>query len=66
MKWIKIEDRFPPIEQMYIVYIRNKETEMKDVTTRFCGRKDEFITDEWGWEVTHWMPLPDPPKEGEA
>lgn len=26
---------------------------------------DDFFS-AWGWEITHWMPLPTPPKDGET
>ena len=59
MEWISVEDRLPGIGQHVLVW-------------RTSGGKyapfsigiERFIDNLGGqWPVTHWMPLPDPPKE---
>ena len=72
-KWISVKDRLPKLyEPVLITYIghRDKELHCDEIAT-----KDEF--GDWIWwdggftgekvcvTVTHWMPLPEPPKEGE-
>lgn len=65
-KWIPVTERFPEHFGVFIVAIRepNKERVGKD-----CADFDPFAKT-WlpsmcwdkGYEVTHWMPLPEPPK----
>ena len=57
-KWISVEDELPPIKKRVLVFSRNG-----NIIT------DYRMTPKSGWWVsgnlaTHWMPLPEPPKEG--
>ena len=47
-KWINVKDRLPESAGWYLVFFR--------------GKKWPF--DNHYHKVTHWMPLPEPPKEG--
>lgn len=72
-KWISVKDRLPEIETSVLIYV-SKEKEMH--TAQFCNWEKE-ICDNWHVsagkyiydplvfereEVTHWMPLPEPPE----
>lgn len=69
LKWIPVTERLPEHFGVFIVAIRQpyKERVGKD-----CADFDPFAKT-WlpsmcwdkGYEVTHWMPLPEPPKEVE-
>lgn len=70
-KWISVEERLPegngPYCQNVIVL-----TIKKEVMPGFCNHglwyvmrpEDDYCNDADDGEVTHWMPLPEPPKEG--
>lgn len=73
MKWINIEDQTPEDGQVVITYfgVLNNPIEIstyKDLR----GTDDEqfgrnMFHNKNGWltdDVTHWMPLPDPPEDG--
>lgn len=53
-EWISIEDRLPEKPGHYLCYVRG----MFDVL--WYGKGTEML---WKYEVTHWMPLPNPPVE---
>lgn len=64
MKWISVNDRLPECDGKYLVYADwNDWGDNKGVFS--C----EFATGEWVVDsdtfdyITHWMPLPEPPKE---
>lgn len=67
MDWIRVEDRLPDIgKDILFVLKTNFGTKIVGEGAR---RKDYWI--QYGWDlkvsnadVTHWMPLPEPPKEG--
>ena len=69
-KWISVGDRLPEIGDEVLVL-----TEFKDIRIYSYMRIDQETADvvwedDYGhWEeiasVTHWMPLPEPPKEGD-
>ena len=52
MEWISAKDRLPELEKEVLVY--------DSFGKMYIG----LITDGWkGLYVTHWMPLPEPPKD---
>ena len=54
-KWIPVTERLPDKRELVLAY------------SKFVKMKVDFITDNGKWYltpgVTHWMPLPEPPKE---
>ena len=68
-EWISVEDRLPEKHDRFIcTYKFNSNSEMQ-----FVGVLDYYAYDQYPhWQhesagviVTHWMPLPEPPKEDE-
>lgn len=67
-KWISVSERFPEKEGYYITFTlcsNNSVIPLKFVFTTVRGQKVKRW--EWNgrispWVVTHWMPLPEPPK----
>lgn len=67
-EWISVEDRLPPKESeaWYNVVLTHKTRRNMIVRN---GYYDGYHKRFWGFEttphyvVTHWMPLPEPPKE---
>lgn len=66
MNWIKCSDKLPPKKGKYIIY-----RDIKYVTTSWFNDEKKFeyesgCCDTYEYndnEVTHWMPLPEPPKD---
>ena len=71
MDWIKIEDQVPEDGQLVLTYfeVLNNKIEISTYKNlvgtdreifghNLFYNKSGFLTD----DVTHWMPLPDPPK----
>ena len=73
VKWIPVTERLPDFEGMCLCMrksytnekIRHQEIMYFDFDEQaFCSNVDGiFVAD---GNVTHWMPLPEPPKDGEA
>lgn len=75
MKWISVKDRLPEIKKHHesdIVICYTEEgtyafssllENMFGQTVFDCEREDPSGV-RWTEQVTHWMPLPEPPKEG--
>lgn len=66
--WISVEDRLPEDAQNYIICVLEGDG-TKHVTTGTYDWRYKMWSDEVGgiWEpqrVTHWMPLPEPPRGG--
>lgn len=62
-KWISVKDRLPEEGETVLCYY---ESDLMGV----CTRLHEIWEDSYGyWEsddaITHWMPMPEPPKEVE-
>lgn len=57
-EWISVEDRLPEVKGEYLVFYKYKENE---------DRVDIALFSRFGWHkahaITHWQPLPEPPKE---
>ena len=60
-KWISVRDRLPEEETEVLCYLGNAL--WKGIVVAFRRHGDWYFD---GWKcptVTHWMPLPEPPKE---
>lgn len=62
--WISIEERLPERSDTYLVYLGDEDHSVISIA--------DFVSKNGGWDifekyyigctVTHWMPLPSPPK----
>ena len=57
-KWISVRERLPEPGQEILAVVGNTAAEPYTITTKFWDAT--FST--WA-SITHWMPLPEPPKE---
>ena len=61
-KWISMEERSPDENRNYLVYGKFKIVDVgAQGLERWAGNRWLVPTE---FTVTHWMPLPEPPKEG--
>ena len=67
-KWISVEERLPELEEEVLVCDIDNDRNYKDVWSLeddedggvvWAGKNGEWYSLD---EVTHWMPLPEPPK----
>lgn len=73
-KWISVEERLPEPYQHVIVHVRHTEKWRGKAKPEDCWHvveEDCWLGDGWDCnadedihEITHWMPLPEPPKGG--
>lgn len=56
-EWISVKDRLPETAGWYLVFYNGSTMQV----AFFKGRKWPF--DNHYHKITHWMPLPEPPKE---
>lgn len=70
-EWISVKDRLPEPDVLILVIANGKPH--KNITLEGAYELAEYDPEGWilemwpEWmdaEVTHWMPLPEPPKEG--
>lgn len=70
-EWISVEERLPDVCGMPVLMVAENEYGQTNVVKGFTGYTCpiDFCTNEieyysiWhAWKVTHWMPLPEPPK----
>lgn len=64
--WISMKDRLPEENLEYIVYATDEDGE-RFVTTDHWNKyvRQWYLFDKGSsTTVTHWMPMPEPPKEG--
>lgn len=72
MEWISVKDRLPEKYQKVLFYVLERkeiysgyyvQDAYRDIQSTYKFRE---MFDDWWFEgetVTHWMPLPTPPKE---
>ena len=71
MEWIDVNERLPDNFASVLCYCKNNSTGGKCATIGSCDKGCWFLQSGVGrqsyphhyYEVTHWMPLPEPPKE---
>jgi hypothetical protein len=67
IKWISVDERLPDPNKAVLVcktFIGKPYIDIgyvKDAETCCCA-SDEYIIKPWLHKLTHWMPLPEPPK----
>ena len=62
VKWIPVTERLPEEEGLYLVAVVNDHERRYSKTAWYHGHGNWFLHQ----KVTHWMPLPEPPKGGGA
>ena len=62
-KWISVKNRLPQARGQYLV-VAIEAVHYRHIT--IVSFSDHFIMNGHRayWKVTHWLPLPEPPKEG--
>lgn len=61
-KWIPVSERLPKTEDAVLCFIKNGKQDI----LQFDHFENLWIGQQWTYKrhaVTHWMPLPEPPKE---
>ena len=58
-KWIPVSERFPEPFELVYVYVPAEHR----VTDAYLTRHMEWVGVRMNREVTHWMKMPEPPKE---
>lgn len=58
-KWIPVTELLPEKEALYFVAVKNDHERRYSKTAWYHGHGNWFLRQ----IVTHWMPLPEPPKE---
>lgn len=61
--WISVKDRLPGHGKRYLVYATSGDNKIGYITTASFGGHFVLSGKRAYWKVTHWMPLPEPPKE---
>lgn len=74
-EWINVNDRPPPFATEVIIYRHYLDREFSCTTGGYTGKQfktisiigidityTEGVWERYGGIVTHWMPLPEPPK----
>ena len=59
-EWISVKERLPERWQNVLAYRKNKKVRMEFI----CSNGEWEMDDACMPSVTHWMPIPEPPKEG--
>lgn len=69
-EWISVKDKMPDKRQQVLftngftvlkgIFVPLFSNEYRDIENVFCGENGGIFTTE-NWNVTHWMPLPNPP-----
>ena len=65
-EWISVKDRVPKNSGRYLVVHRNKHDGSTSIaiTAYIKCRVGEWWSNDYVYNVTHWMPLPEMPKGG--
>lgn len=69
-EWISVTERLPGDYVPVLVYVKHIDGKravflVDHIVSYTNGCKTWAETDKtWKYSVTHWMPLPEPPKEG--
>lgn len=62
-KWIPVTERLPEQGDVVLIYTKHEDIQVFQWDDNYGG----WVGDRYNYSkrmVTHWMPLPEPPKEG--
>lgn len=66
--WISVEEQLPPFNREVLTYSPDMAMHITvDIYDGYYGEDDEEWYEGWTWRktgITHWAPMPEPPKEG--
>ena len=65
-EWISVKERLPQATGKYLCAVKDKRGNLWTIASDWSLEMKSWFGDygEIKNKVTHWMPLPDPPKEG--
>ena len=75
-KWVPVSERLPEddlpkdskVKTIKVLVLYKTSMGVPVVRTQIRQKGCRYHRDEWSWSkfepITHWMPLPEPPKEG--
>lgn len=61
-KWIPVSERLPEEDGIYLISVNSETKGIYSRTAWYFTQNEQWLAMQ---EVTHWMPMPEPPKEGE-
>lgn len=61
-KWIPVSERLPEEDEIYLISVNSDTKGIYSRTAWYFTQNEQWLAMQ---EVTHWMPMPEPPKEGE-
>ena len=59
--WISVKDKLPKTYTEVLAWVNNKEYPI--IATWDGTNWSDNIVDYTNWDITHWQPLPEPPKQ---
>ncbi len=63
-EWVSVKERMPT-DGYYLVHCPSADENMPLITTAWWNEESQrwdFLIDYWAKGITHWQPLPDPPR----
>ena len=66
-EWIRVKDRLPQVTGKYLCAVKDKRGNLWTIASDWSLEMKSWFGDygEIKNIVTHWMPLPEPPKENQ-
>lgn len=61
-EWISVDERLPPEEGHYLVFVKTTGYQGYCNHVDIAAHQGGEWSNDFGWLVTHWQPLPEPPQ----
>ena len=61
-KWIPVSERLPEVGKKVLVYCKENKNDY-EIGAYSDTYRGFFVRQTWYENITHWMPMPEPPKE---
>lgn len=62
-EWIPVSKRLPEVNTAVLGFLWGTTVDIVWINGRTGNWASEYVNEYKGWEITHWMPLPQAPKE---